>query len=143
MSSRTSTRTTEKCPGCGGSMHQRSDSEMTREQAWCGTWYDCDAPHCHSSILYESEALKAELAEQSKRVDERNRAAASERAVKDAIAEAKRLRKLNRCTVTMYEYSGPNGKPLFGYWLLNRDEATSYIERCRLQAVVYAEFVYR
>jgi hypothetical protein len=28
--------------------------------AWCGTWYDCPAPGCHSSVLFESPELAAQ-----------------------------------------------------------------------------------
>lgn len=29
----------------------------TREQVWCGTWYDCPDPRCHSSVLFPSYEL--------------------------------------------------------------------------------------
>src|SRR5690348_13958061 len=31
---------------------------QTKEQQWCGVWYDCQ--QCHSSALYPSEALKSQ-----------------------------------------------------------------------------------
>jgi hypothetical protein len=29
----------------------------TREQVWCGTWYDCQDPGCHSGYLFPSYEL--------------------------------------------------------------------------------------
>lgn len=34
----------------------------TREQAFCGIWYDCYV--CHSSVLFTSRELDAQLANQ-------------------------------------------------------------------------------
>jgi hypothetical protein len=60
----TSIAQAEQCPSCGGAMHQRPEAKMTPEQAWCGTWFDCDRPGCWSSILHQSDELQAQLAEQ-------------------------------------------------------------------------------
>src|SRR3990167_7446112 len=55
-----------RCPvqECGRQMVQRGNqgAGWTPEQAFCGAWWDC--PRCHSSILFASKALQAQLAEQ-------------------------------------------------------------------------------
>lgn len=45
------------CPAHGlhGSMVPRDPAAMSRQQAWCGEWYDCQ--HCTSSLLQPSPAL--------------------------------------------------------------------------------------
>lgn len=43
-----------------GAMPQRE--RPTPDAAWCGTWYDCQ--RCHSSVLVQSEALRAFLESQ-------------------------------------------------------------------------------
>lgn len=32
-------------------------TSTTKEQAWCGTWYDCTNPHCRDSVLLPSPEL--------------------------------------------------------------------------------------
>ena len=50
-----------------GYMELRPLSRQTREQRWCGVWYDCSAARCHSSVLYPSPELRAQNAEQAAR----------------------------------------------------------------------------
>ena len=38
-----------------GMLRLRSKENMTEEQVWCGTWYDCS--QCASSVLFESKEL--------------------------------------------------------------------------------------
>lgn len=38
-----------------GAMFARSKDGQTREQLWCGTWYDCH--RCYSSVLHPSPEL--------------------------------------------------------------------------------------
>ena len=47
------------CPSFAehGPMHPRAAELLSREQAWCGTWFDCTDPHCSSSLLVPSAAL--------------------------------------------------------------------------------------
>ena len=40
---------------------KRPRERMTKEQAWCGEWYDC--PHRDYSVLVPSAELQAQLAE--------------------------------------------------------------------------------
>jgi hypothetical protein len=37
----------------------------TKEQRWCGVWYDCAAFRCGRSALIPSAELRAQLKEQS------------------------------------------------------------------------------
>lgn len=50
------------CPStkAHGPMMLRPITSQSKEQQWCGIWYDC--PKCHSSILIPSEGLKTQLA---------------------------------------------------------------------------------
>ena len=52
-----------RCSQHGG-MRQRPLDRQTPEQKWCGVWWDCQDPRCHSSILFESEESRQQLAEQ-------------------------------------------------------------------------------
>lgn len=49
-----------------GPMVLRPASRQTTEQRWCGTWYDCTAHRCLTSVLDPSPELVAQLAEQAK-----------------------------------------------------------------------------
>jgi hypothetical protein len=40
-------------------MIKRPDHKMTREQKWCGEWWDCTDESCHSSTLFMSAELIA------------------------------------------------------------------------------------
>lgn len=51
-----------------GYMELRPLTNQTKEQQWCGVWYDCREAHCRSSVLYQSKELKAQLAEQMHRI---------------------------------------------------------------------------
>lgn len=42
-----------------GRMHLRPAYRQSKEQLWCGAWYDCDK--CTSSTLYQSAELRAHL----------------------------------------------------------------------------------
>lgn len=42
------------CTAHGGYMQLRPLSRQTREQRWCGVWYDYSEPRCWSSVLYEA-----------------------------------------------------------------------------------------
>lgn len=46
-----------------GPMHLRAHP-VSREQEWCGTWYDC--ADCNSTTLLASPELLAQLADQAK-----------------------------------------------------------------------------
>lgn len=50
-----------------GPMTLRPLAGQTKEQAWCGIWYDCAFPglRCGASVLLESAELRAQLAEQA------------------------------------------------------------------------------
>lgn len=52
------------CPAdpAHGQMVLRPVDRQTPEQKFCGTWYDC--VRCHSSTLFRSPELDAQLAEQ-------------------------------------------------------------------------------
>lgn len=58
-------------PHCGkhGPMTLRPLASQTKEQLWCGVWYDCAFPtfRCGNSHLLESKELRAQLAEQQAR----------------------------------------------------------------------------
>jgi hypothetical protein len=43
-----------------GRMHLRPPHRQSKEQLWCGVWYDCDK--CTSSTCYQSQELRAFLA---------------------------------------------------------------------------------
>lgn len=47
-----------ECPNGHGQMEFAKAA--TPEQAFCGTWYRC--PRCHSSTLFQSPELRAQLA---------------------------------------------------------------------------------
>lgn len=51
-----------RCPTHNTPMHYRPP--RSREQAFCGTWYDCDTPGCSCSVLLLSQELQAQLATQ-------------------------------------------------------------------------------
>ena len=34
---------------------------LTYEEQFCGTWYDCQYPGCHASVLYPSQQLQEQL----------------------------------------------------------------------------------
>lgn len=53
-----------------GPMTQRPLARQTKEQAWCGVWYDCAFPEyrCGASFLFESHELRAQLAGQRARI---------------------------------------------------------------------------
>lgn len=55
----TSTRTTACPPRCEahGPMEPRPAERVTPTAAWCGDWFDCPVPTCHSSHLFPSAAL--------------------------------------------------------------------------------------
>lgn len=55
------------CTTHGGYMVLRPLSRQTREQRWCGVWYDCPEPRCWSSVLYQSPELAAQNAEMTAR----------------------------------------------------------------------------
>lgn len=61
----------EPVPRCErhGPMRLRPLAGQTREQLWCGIWYDCAFPtfRCGTSTLIESKELRAQLAEQRAR----------------------------------------------------------------------------
>jgi hypothetical protein len=38
----------------------RPKHRLTKEAAWCGTWYDCPNPGCFKSVLIPGEELRAE-----------------------------------------------------------------------------------
>ncbi len=42
-----------------GQLHLRDPKRLTKEQAWCGVWYDCG--QCHASVLFQSVELAAHL----------------------------------------------------------------------------------
>lgn len=48
-------------------MVQRPQSRQTKEQKFCGAWWDCPEPGCGSSILFESPELRAQLAQMGRR----------------------------------------------------------------------------
>ena len=45
-----------KCPNCGTPMTYRPAG--AKEQAYCGTWYDCHEPNCKCSTLLPSAELR-------------------------------------------------------------------------------------
>lgn len=47
--------TIPECPSHGIKLQLRPARRQTKEQAWCGTWYDC--PRCGYAILLMSRAL--------------------------------------------------------------------------------------
>jgi hypothetical protein len=51
------------CSKHGATMARRTQVG-TKEQAWCGTWYDCTDPHCRTSVLLHSAELESSHAEQ-------------------------------------------------------------------------------
>lgn len=51
-----------------GRMELRPLSQQTKEHSFCGVWYDCVEAGCHSSVLVQSEALRAQLAESMERL---------------------------------------------------------------------------
>ena len=50
-----------RCRRHGIYMTLRPASRQTKEQAFCGTWYDCPEPHCTTSALLASPGLMAQL----------------------------------------------------------------------------------
>lgn len=61
------------CHSCGRFLELRPATRQTPEQKWCGVWYDHPTGEIGTfgvghttSVLYESPALKAQLAEQRK-----------------------------------------------------------------------------
>jgi hypothetical protein len=59
------TDATDQFPMCsthGLPMTLRPLSRQSREQLWCGTWYDC--PRCTGSVLLPSEELIASWRQQ-------------------------------------------------------------------------------
>lgn len=40
-----------------GAMVERDIAGQTKEQTWCGTWWDCADPGCRSSFLVPSDDL--------------------------------------------------------------------------------------
>ena len=58
----------EPLPRCPrhGTMALRPLARQTAEQRWCGTWYDCTAHCCWTSVLLPSPELRAQLAEQER-----------------------------------------------------------------------------
>jgi hypothetical protein len=61
----------ESPPACGKHrelMTRRPDSQMSREQRWCGAWYDCPRPGCRDSALVPSADLLDLLGEQAELV---------------------------------------------------------------------------
>jgi hypothetical protein len=46
------------CPKGHGPMEHRRPH--TREQAWCGAWFDCPEHHCGTTILLRSRELQAQ-----------------------------------------------------------------------------------
>ena len=54
-----------------GPMTLRTPAGQTKEQSWCGVWYDCAFPEfrCGTSFLFESRELRAQLAEQRALLD--------------------------------------------------------------------------
>ncbi|MFY1595555.1 hypothetical protein [Micromonospora sp. WMMD737] len=60
-------------PTCNthGQMTLRPADRQSAEQRWCGTWYDCAAHRCLTSVLLPSPALMAQLAEQATRAGAR------------------------------------------------------------------------
>lgn len=48
-----------------GFMELRPFQRQTKEQLWCGTWYDCQDPGCKSSTLFPSKDLEQHLASMS------------------------------------------------------------------------------
>ena len=53
-----------RCPTHNTPMHYRA--RCSREQIYCGTWYDCDTPSCACSVLLPSLELKEALANMTK-----------------------------------------------------------------------------
>jgi hypothetical protein len=54
------------CSRCKQPMDKRPEANMTREQRFCGDWYDCLNDNCEvSGTLIPSDALKQQLAEMS------------------------------------------------------------------------------
>ena len=43
-------------------MRLRPLERQTKEQIWCGTWYDCTDPDCKCSVLFNSKELEEHLA---------------------------------------------------------------------------------
>jgi len=54
-----------RCPVHNVGMIQRPLSRQTKEQQWCGAWWDCPEFRCGCSILFQSPELAAQLAEMS------------------------------------------------------------------------------
>jgi len=40
---------------------RRPKGKQTYEQQFCGVWYDCQYPGCHSSVLFPSKELLDQL----------------------------------------------------------------------------------
>lgn len=53
--------TLPRCP-VHGQMRLRPLAGQTREQRWCGTWYDCQGSRCSSAALILSSELAAQYA---------------------------------------------------------------------------------
>lgn len=45
-----------------GQLHLR-EGKLTKEQEFCGTWYDCGENYCKASVLLKSPALMQQLQE--------------------------------------------------------------------------------
>jgi len=61
-----------KCPAHDTQMEVRPLNRQTKEQKWCGTWYDCTEPGCNCSILLTSPELD-KLHQQQKQNIEKNK----------------------------------------------------------------------
>lgn len=45
-------------------MELREKKSMTKEQEFCGAWYDCQYPGCHVSVLFPSKELRLQLGQE-------------------------------------------------------------------------------
>ena len=54
-----------RCPTHNTPMRYRPP--RSREQAFCGSWYDCEISGCACSVLLSSQELQAHLATQRKK----------------------------------------------------------------------------
>lgn len=58
-----------KCPMHKEEMERVTARQLSEEANWCGVWYRCTK--CTSSALVRSPGLEAQLAEQRKRLSQR------------------------------------------------------------------------
>ena len=59
------------CPQHGVALVERSVKVLSKEQEWCGTWFECPLPYCRHSKLIPSPELIEQLAAQRQALKDR------------------------------------------------------------------------